>query len=119
MRSPFTPTTLANAIWNRATRSITDKAGFSLTAGSYALHATSNQRAVITVNSAVSNTAAISTVTVTRTSLDYLGQKTHATSGLDTASVYLTLTSSIVVTATSDGVGTNTVVASFEIEETY
>ena len=96
-----------------------DKTGYSLTAGSYVLHASNNQRASITITSpATSNTAIISSVTTTRARLAYLGDFTNATTTGNDENTNVVLTNATTVTATRNGTGGNTT-TSFEVEETF
>ena len=93
-----------------------DKTGYSLTAGSYALHGSNNQRSNITTN-ATSGTAAISAVTLARTRLAFLGHSAINTTA-DDYETRLTLTNTTTVTSAKT-TGTNNVATDFEVEETF
>ena len=72
----------ADKVWSTTTRAITannDKTGYSLTAGSYVVRASSTQ--IGSTNSAAASvTATISSVTTTRAMLDKNGQQANNTS---------------------------------------
>ena len=82
-----------------------DKTGYSLTAGSYSVRASSTQRGTITVTT-TSNTASISSVTVTRAEEGFLGAIVDADAGGGTADILeeslvrIDLTNATTVTAT-------------------
>lgn len=95
---------------------VNTKTGFSLTAGSYVLHASSNQRGQISVTS--SQTATISSVTVTRATCTFGGFRAPNTTGnFATSAPHLTLTNGTTVTGAIDGTGQAYV--QYEVEETY
>lgn len=84
---------------------VNTKTGFSLTAGSYATRASSTQRGTITVTT-TSNTASISSVTVTRAHEGMLGRIVDAAAGGSTEDMFeescarIDLTNATTVTAT-------------------
>ena len=99
---------------------VSDKTGFSLTAGSYSVRASSMQRGVIQVTSAFSGTATVSSVTTTRAQCAQQGER-YDTTGQD---VYqqkcdLVLTNATTVTATRGGNDANSQRTSWEISEFY
>lgn len=77
---------------------VNTKTGFSLTAGSYAVLASSTQGGVINVGSAYSNTATISSVTTTRATV-YYGGGTYAVAAGNDGGSRITLTNATTVTA--------------------
>ena len=102
-------------VWSQvplANRTITvsDKTGFSLTAGSYSVRASSTQRGTILIsNPSTSNTAAVSSVTTTRATETFSGvmNDDNGVGATPMAQDYLTriaLTSATVVTATRVGI---------------
>ena len=66
-------TEIGVGVWAETTRALTDKVGFSLTAGSYSVRASSTQQSTISLAGVTSATAAISAVTLTRATLGFLG----------------------------------------------
>lgn len=76
-----------------------DKTGYSLTAGSYVVRASSSQRGTIALAGVATNTAAVSSVTTTRAMLTNGSGYTTSASATDVP-VMLDLTSATVVTAT-------------------
>ena len=97
---------------------VNTKTGFSLTAGSYTLHATSNQRGQMDPGDTFSTvTATISSVTLTRTNLAYTGNDSGQ-STVSNTSLRLTLTNATTVTATRSGTTGNARVE-YQIEETF
>ena len=81
-----------------------DKTGYSLTAGSYVIRASSTQRGEIVYSGAGSGTASISSVTVTRATLQNGGHRTN-TASTDAARYMgtLTITNATTVTSAKDG----------------
>jgi len=77
------------------------------------------QRGTITISSgAVSNTATISSVTTSKTQLNFLGSSTTADLSLYLAFTRVTLTNSTTVTATRGGAGGHdTTTVSYEVIE--
>ena len=63
---------------------VNTKTGFSLTAGSYSVRASSSQRGSITLSSVATNTATISSVTLTRAHLSGGGYNGDATAAAGT-----------------------------------
>jgi hypothetical protein len=119
----FNPFAVAYSAWNdiavaNRTVEVNTKTGFSLTAGSYSVHASNNQRGTIVISSGTSNTAALSSVTTSRTMLHHAGQSYNNTTGIDSSIGRLTLTSSILATATRDG-ASSTCTVEYTAEETY
>jgi hypothetical protein len=110
-------------VWSQvplANRTITvsDKTGFSLTAGSYAIHASNNQRGIINISDTISfNTAAISAVTLARALCGFGGPWTNEASIVNAlARIFLSTTT--VVRAERGGT-TNSSQPQYEIEETF
>lgn len=111
-----------HAVWSlvpvaRRTVEVNTKTGFSLTAGSYSVQASSTQRGTLQVSGAVNNSAAISSVTTTRAHLCQAGNSAD-TAGT-TAEEYMcrtTLTNSTTVTTTK-GTSTDIGTVHFEIME--
>lgn len=86
----------ADKVWATAVRSLTDKADFSLTAGSYSVRASSTQRATISQIDTQNNQAAtIASVTVTRAFL------AGTTSGDQTANSSAVLGLAVLTNATT------------------
>jgi hypothetical protein len=114
----------SNAIWTQtplANRTITvsDKTGFSLTAGSYSVRASSCQRAVITqVNTESSVTATVSSVTTTRALLSNCSEVGDQTGNSSAVLIISALTSATVVTSTRMNV-TGSAKASFDLGEWF
>ena len=94
-----------------------DKTGYSLTAGSYVLHASNNQRGTVTMSGVSTNTATISSVTTTRSRLAYLGDYNDQNNTSFAMSI-LALTNATTITATR-GAATGAVTTSYEVEETF
>jgi hypothetical protein len=95
----------ANQLWTQqpvASRlvEVNTKTGFSLTAGSYIVRASSSQRGNITITSSVSNTATISSVTTTRAQLAGGGNAPPLPTGSETFNLiaYVFLTNATTVT---------------------
>ena len=123
---------VAIAVWNLvavASRTVTvttnnDKAGYSLTAGSYSIRVQNTQRAVITISEGTSsNTATITSVTMGRAILVHLGESLNG-SGVDTvielanSLARQALTAATTVTATRGAATTGTdTYASFDVPE--
>lgn len=82
---------------------VNTKTGFSLTAGSYVVRASSTQRGTIT-NAAASgsNTATVSSVTTTRAHALPAGCSFDVATGIGSALARVTLTNATTVTATRD-----------------
>lgn len=78
-----------------------DKTGYSLTAGSYSVRASSTQSGTIFVSSALTATATVSSVTTTRADLGFLGFLTNS-STLRNLFLHLVLTNATTVTATKE-----------------
>jgi len=97
-----------------------DKTGYSLTAGSYSVRASSSQRAAFTISDTTSSqTSAVSSVTTTRAFLGWTGgsYNTTATDPQDYMG-RITLTNATTVTGTRNDVSGN-LVLSFELQELY
>ena len=92
-----------------------DKTGYSLTAGSYVLRATSNQRGSIQLSTASSNTATISSVTITRAMLVGDGQD----SDVDSVTFLTrgTLTNGTTVTKNKSTAAAGVVNTPYQVEE--
>jgi hypothetical protein len=120
----FNPFAVAYSTWNdiavaSRTVEVNTKTGFSLTAGSYVLHASNNQRGTIAIGAAASsNTATISSVTTSRSQVIHTGQSYNNTTGIDSSLGRLTLTNSTTITATRDGVS-STCTVGYCAEETF
>ena len=97
---------------------VSDKTGYSLTAGSYVIHASSNQRGTIIVNAATSNTGSISSVTTTRSLATYEGESGTNTV-LPEVDSYLVLTNSTTLTVTRQTAGAGAQTISYQVEETF
>ena len=92
----------SSQIWSQVpvasrTVEVNTKTGFSLTAGSYSVRASSTQTGIISINGATSVTATISSVTTTRASLSSLHFRTDATTD-PTVQSNLELTNATTVT---------------------
>jgi hypothetical protein len=117
----------ALAVWTQVpvalrTVEVNTKTGFSLTAGSYSVRASSTQRGTVSLTS-TSATATISSVTTTRANESYTGDTngTGASSGADNRyfSVRIILTAATTITgavASSDG---SNIVPAFTVEELF
>lgn len=68
----------ADKSWSSATRALTDKAGFTLTAGSYSVRASNTQHGVVTTAGGTSATAAISSVALTKATINQNGHQVNA-----------------------------------------
>ena len=98
---------------------VNTKTGFSLTAGSYSVRASSTQGGVVTDTAAASGTATISSVTTTRARVGYNGaQLTGTPSTADVFSNRLELTNATTVT-TNRTTGTGTATTSFQVVELF
>lgn len=112
---------IAYAAWNTVavanrTVEVNTKTGFSLTAGSYSVRASSTQGGIVTLASTTSGTATISSVTTTRAFLSWLGNKSNAeTVGDNIAQMVLTNATTITVTKL-DG---NNAAMSFNVLELF
>lgn len=99
-----------------------DKTAYSLTAGSYVVRASSNQRGTVSVTSATSNTTAlpISSVTLTRAKLMSGGFDTNSGAGSMPPGdqPYQTLQATT-VTQTRGAAGGDTTISSFDVEELF
>lgn len=92
----------ALAVWQQIpvanrTVEVNTKTGFSLTAGSYSVRASSTASGQISLAGVTSATATISSVTTTRAVVHYLGQQTDTDSYRHSSN--LTLTNATTVTA--------------------
>ena len=121
MRAFFSLQQLANAVWNLVvvasrTVEVNTKTGFSLTAGSYQVRASSTQRGTIT-GSGTSTTGAVSSVTTTRAFEVRNGNTSTIVDGnLAEGITRLTLTNATTVTAAKN-TGTVTASTDFAVEE--
>ena len=98
---------------------VNTKTGFSLTAGSYSVRASNTQRGSITMTSVASNTATISSVTVTRATEDYNGNTVNSGGGeQNQAFSTIALTAATTVTCTR-GNGTNIAVPFYVVTEYF
>ena len=98
---------------------VNTKTGFSLTAGSYAIHATSNQRGTITLAGADgTEDATISSVTLTRSVCGFPGQTAAADAGDTNYWCRMTLAAATTVTYSRSGTSQQ-MVGNYEVEETY
>lgn len=109
----------AIAVWTQVpvasrTVEVNTKTGFSLTAGSYSVRASSVQVGTITVSGATSNTGAVSSVTTTRAIAHNQGCDCNVDTNIDL--LRLNLTSATVVTATRTQTGNQGIVA-FAVNE--
>lgn len=94
------------------------KTGYSLTAGSYVIHATNNQRGNTTLSGSAITDATISSVTTTRTRCAYLGNDASSTSDQTHAHGRTELLNS--TTVRNQRVGTNAaIIVNWEVEETF
>jgi hypothetical protein len=114
----------ADKVWSTAARTITggtlttnnDKTGYSLTAGSYSIRASSSQRGTVATTAATSGTASISAVTLARIAEGFLGW-TVSTADVRN-SVYIQVTSTTQVTS-NNFLGTGNGTASFVVPEYF
>ena len=98
---------------------VNTKTGFSLTAGSYEVRASSTQRAIITqVNTESSVTATVSSVTTTRAMLSNCSEVGDQTGNSSAVLIIAALTSATVVTSTRMNV-TGSAKVSFDLQELY
>ena len=98
---------------------VSDKTGYTLTAGSYSVRASAVQTAILAVTGASSNTSAISSVTTTRTVLGFLGFLADSTSGnFAVSSPRITLTNATTVTGNKE-TATNKTELSFVVLELF
>ena len=99
---------------------VNDKTGYSLTAGSYSIRASSVQRGSISVTSG-SNTASISSVTTTRAPETYSGAQYAAGISNDTGQSWnrIDLTDSTTVTATRNSGDTTASTVGFVVPEFF
>lgn len=101
---------------------VNTKTGFSLTAGSYSVRASSTQYGSMTLaaNADTSKTATISSVTVTRASLFYGGLNTdEATDQNDAVFSNITLTNATTVTAARATSTNSNVTVQFNVLELF
>ena len=97
-----------------------DKTGYSLTAGSYVVRASSTQYGSISIDSATSATATISSVTTTRAVLGAMGMTTSENAGnLSIALSRFTLTNATTVTGTKNTATGGNVVLPFNVLELF
>ncbi len=105
----------AISVWTQvpvASRTIT------LPAGSYAIHVTSNQRGNINVAGASTVTAAVSSVTITRSHMGY-GGNDSTDNDVSKGSIRLSLTNATTVSADCAVATATASRVSYEVEETY
>lgn len=96
----------ADKVWSTAARALTDKAGFTLTAGSYSIRASGYQRGTIALGANGSATATITAVTLARAALTMLGQRSNDGVGTNLQwFAILQLTATNTVTATCGAAG--------------
>jgi len=112
----------ALAVWTQvpvASRlvEVNTKTGFSLTAGSYSVRASSTQFGSVTLAGVASNTATITSVTTTRAILDHGGIEA-GTTAIDRALIRTTLTNATTVTATK-ATATDTCIHHFCVSEFF
>lgn len=113
---------IASAVWGLVavasrTVEVNTKTGFSLTAGSYSVRASSTQESLITIaNTAGSNTAAISSVTTTRAVVTQVGPGNGAVTAFTDALVRTRLTDSTTLTASRSGTTTDITVVLHTLE---
>ena len=108
----------ADKLWDTTTRALTDKSGFSLTAGSYSVRASSNQRGTVTITDTnSSNTATITSVTTTRAKLMHAGHNAGTSVSTDNET-YVVLTNGTIVTVNRGGT-VGAVTTAFEVEELF
>lgn len=94
-----------------------DKTGYTLTAGSYSIRASSTQRGTATLGNNTVNTASISSVTSTRATEHKCGQR-HV--GTDEGNCRMALTASTTLTFTSDlGTATDGDTVDWRVEEHF
>lgn len=117
----------ALAVWTQIpvanrTVEVNTKTGFSLTAGSYSVRASSTQYGNMTLasNTDVTKTATISSVTATRASLFNGGFDTdEATDQNDAVFTRITLTNATTVTATRATSTSSNVIQAFNVAEFF
>ena len=98
---------------------VNTKTGFSLTAGSYSVRASSTQRAIITqVNGESSITATVSSVTTTRAMVSNASEVGDQTGNSSAVLIIAALTSATVVTSTRMNV-TGSAKVSFDLQELF
>ena len=101
-----------------------DKTGYSLTAGSYSIRASSVQRGTISIASATSATASLSAVTMARAVEAFAGSWLNEAEGsggnaFKNSISYLQLTSTTVVTATRGTADANGTTVGFTVAEYF
>ena len=111
------------AVWQQIpvanrTVEVNTKTGFSLTAGSYSVRASSTQTAVITINTAVA--ATISSVTVTRALAHHQGARAGNTTGnFAITNSTCDLTNATTVTGQCKSNAGDDVFMEFEVQELF
>ena len=96
---------------------VNTKTGFSLTAGSYSVRASSTQSGTITVNSVASDTATISSVTATRAFLAGGGNQ-GANDNFSDSKGRVILTNATTVTANRAG-SIGSIIANYHVLEAF
>jgi len=90
----------ADKVWSTAARSLTDKAGFTLTAGSYSVRASNTQRGTGTITNSTTGTITISSVTTTRAMETYAGASHSATGTANMEDTRIAITAATTITGT-------------------
>lgn len=109
----------ADKVWATAARAITDKAGFTLTAGSYSIRPSSTQRGTQSVASGT-GALTISSVTTTRAQEDYAGDTANTSASTDRQwACYCQLTAATTVTFTRFSASASTNTAGVSIIEVF
>lgn len=93
-----------------------DKTGYSLTAGSYSVRASSTQTGTITMASVTTNTATISSVTTTRATVSHNGLRTAVDTNQQSFSTMI-LTNATTVTVTREEQVSTTTVNGYTVSE--
>ena len=110
------------AVWQQIpvanrTVEVNTKTGFSLTAGSYSVRASSAQTGTVTIiNTATTGTAAITSVTTTRAYLIYGGFQTDTDNVTDATRIILTNATTVTATRYTSGGAS---VVDFNVQELF
>lgn len=109
----------ADKVWSTATRALTDKVGFSLTAGSYSVRASSSQHGTGTISAtATGGSATISSVTTTRAHFAFGGNTNSTAAIFSDGMAYCRITASTTITATRTGIN-ETLTFGYSVAEYY
>ena len=98
---------------------VNTKTGFSLTAGSYAIHATSNQQGtIVLIATDLTENATISSVTTTRAACWLQGYTNNGDTGSTNTLTRVSLAAATTVTLQREG-SAQAVTGGYVVEETY